>query len=109
MAFDVIYSLLNLIILMTIFDSVLRVVDDTLKNAARAGTKTSEHVNEKIELAIQMLERYHIEYHPGRVGPNIRERMARARENDQFSSTIRNRLNATFRVIKELRLRVVAF
>jgi len=77
---------------------VLDVVDDALKSAAEEGTKTSVRVDENFEAAIKALDEYHVEYHPERSAPNLRGRMAEARENDESSSTILNRLKETFRV-----------
>jgi hypothetical protein len=77
---------------------VLYVVDDALESAARDGTKASKRVDEKFEAAIMALDEYHVEYHPERSASNLRDRMAEARENDQSSSTILNRLKETFRV-----------
>jgi hypothetical protein len=75
---------------------VLDVVDDALDSAAKEGRKTSERVDEKFKVAIQVLDVYHTGYHKRPSG--LPERMAEAREIDQSSSTIMNRLKEVFRV-----------
>jgi hypothetical protein len=81
---------------------VLCIVDDALKSAAEGGTKISERVDEKIVTAIKVLDEYHVEYYPERSASNLRNRMAEARQTDQSSSTILNRLKETFRVRGEV-------
>ena len=77
---------------------MLDFVDDTLESATRAGKKASSDADKKFEMAIQMLNDYQMEYHPTRPISNLCDMMAKARENDQSSLTILNRLKETFRV-----------
>ena len=79
---------------------MLDVVDYALSSAASQGAtrKSSEQVDKNFEAAIKALDEYHVEYHPERSPSNLCDRMAEARENDQSSLTILNRLEETFRV-----------
>jgi hypothetical protein len=81
---------------------VLTFVDKTLRSATEAGKKTSPEADKQIEGAIQMLSEYQTKYHPTHPVSNVRKRMEEARQNDECSSTILNRLKESFRVRDEL-------
>jgi hypothetical protein len=78
---------------------VLELVDDTLKAAADAGTKTSKEADEKFSEAIESLKEYEKCYHPNK---SVETRMEQAKANDKSSSTVLNRLKETFLVSVEL-------
>ncbi len=83
---------------LTNFDSVLALVDDALKSATKAVTKTSIEADEKFRKAVEILSDYEMECHPtvgvsngGRV-ETVVERMVKAMENDNSTSTILDKL-----------------
>ncbi|KAH9955996.1 hypothetical protein BC827DRAFT_1271203 [Russula dissimulans] len=82
----------------------LQVVDDALRSAAEVKNKTSEVVDKKFEMAIEMLGRYETAYHPkdptldnGRA-KTVRERMEEATTKDKSSSGILNTLKEKLRM-----------
>jgi hypothetical protein len=81
---------------------VLTFVDKTLRSATEAGKKTSPEADKQIEGAIQMLSEYQTKYHPTHPVSSVQKRMEEARQNDECSSTILNRLKESFRVRDEL-------
>jgi hypothetical protein len=93
-----------LAMLMMFLGRALQVVDDALRSAAEVKNKTSEVVDKKFEMAIEMLGRYETAYHPkdptldnGRA-KTVRERMEEATTKDKSSSGILNTLKEKLRM-----------
>lgn len=78
---------------------MLELVDDALKAAVDAKTKTSKKADEKFSEAIKSLKEYEEYYHPTKF---VEGRMKQAKENDDPSSTFLNRLKEAFTVRQEL-------
>ena len=74
-----------------LFDSALKVVDEALVSAAKAGKKTSETADLAFKRAIEELERYEMNYRRKHM---LNERMAAAKAEDINSLTITSRLQA---------------
>ncbi len=81
------------------FESVLEVVDDTLRSATEARKKTSKDVDAKFKEAIDALSAYENKYHPKEA---VAETMAEAEAKDKKSSMILNKLKQALRVREEL-------
>ena len=83
---------------------VLQVVDDALRSAAEVKNQTSEVVDKKFEIAIEMLSGYETDHYPK--GPTldnsraktVRERMEEATMKDKWSSGILNTLKEKLRM-----------
>jgi hypothetical protein len=82
-----------------VFHRALQAVDDALKSAAEAKTKTSNGADKAFKNAVEMLTIYGRNYHPGEA---VEERMEKAEEEDKSSLKVLNRLKETFHVREEL-------
>ena len=79
----------------------MELVDDALKAAADARTKTSKEADEKLSEAIESLKEYEEYCHPNKPA-EVEARMEQAKAKDISSSTALNRLKETFIVRQEL-------
>jgi len=79
---------------------VLQVVDDALRSATEARTKTLKDVDEKFKKAIDELSAYEERHHP-KDKATVAERMKTAEETDTSSLKFLNRLKENWRVREE--------
>jgi hypothetical protein len=83
---------------------VLQAVDDALRSASEAGTKTSEEADENIEWAADMLHGYETEFRPGSDTGRFRKKLAEAKEKDWIA------LNTHYEtLLKQVRFRHANF
>ena len=78
---------------------MLQAVDDALKSAAEAETKTSKWADKAFENAVDMLTDYGTNNFPEEP---VAERMEKAEEEDKSSLKVYSKLKETFRVREEL-------
>src|SRR5712671_3037354 len=91
-------------LIICVLGRALQVVDDALRSAAEVKNQTSEVVDKKFEIAIEMLSGYETDHYPK--GPTldnsraktVRERMEEATTKDKCSSGILNKLKEKLKV-----------
>ena len=83
---------------------MLQAVDDALRSASEAGTKTSEEADESIVWAADMLHGYETEFRPGSDTGRFRKKLAEAKEKDWIA------LNTHYEtLLKQVRFRHANF
>jgi len=91
-------------LIICVLGRALQVVDDALRSAAEVKNQTSEVVDKKFEIAIEMLSRYETDHHPkdstldNSRAKTVREIMEEATTKDKSSSGILKTLKLGMKV-----------